>query len=276
MICKTCGIKNDNKNKFCTNCGDELFLNNEPDLSKCSQCGYENEPANKFCINCGGELMSLSKNIKGSDPENFICPDCGVGNETGSKFCVSCGAKLKNDAGNKTYKADNNNFQKRKNKRLEHHNAYGKGSHNKNIRVINRKTINLKPLWITIGVIIGSIIIVGTFNQIFHKEPQQQVEIPLETKSSDPIIEAAVYNIASKFVCSCKSCDQLPLESCKCGIAVEERQFIRNYLEQKQKPDDIVIALANKYGWLKSEFAVKYKVDQSEVWNPDQIGLRTN
>lgn len=237
---------------------------------KCNSCGFNNDGDSKFCINCGNELTQIS------EPENLFCQNCGFENEKDNRFCINCGAKLKNDAGNKTHKADNNNFLKKKSKRIEQHNAYGKGRHNKNIQATNRKTINLKPLWITIGVIIGSIIIVGTFNQIFNKKLQQQVEIPLETKSSDPIIEAAVYNIASKFVCSCKSCDQLPLESCKCGIAVEERQFIRNYLEQKQKPDDIVIALANKYGWLKSEFAVKYKVDQSKVWNPNQIGLRTN
>ena len=104
----------------------------------------------------------------------------------------------------------------------------------------------------------------------------KQVEIPVETKSSNPVVEATVYEIASKFVCSCQTCDELPLESCKCARAVEERQFIRDYLEQNQKPDDIVVTVANKYGWLKSEFASKYKVDQSKVWNSSQIGLKNN
>ena len=76
--------------------------------------------------------------------------------------------------------------------------------------------------------------------------------------------------IASKFICSCGTCNNQSLEVSTCDVAIEERQLIRSYLEQYKKPDDIVIAVANKYGWLKPEFASIYKVDASKTWNPKE------
>lgn len=231
----------------------------------CNTCGTNNNQENKFCSNCGSELISTS----GS--ENLVCQDCGSVNETDNKFCINCGADLENDTINKTHH-DANNFKKKKHKRYETHNAYGKGVHKKNNA--GEKTLNLKPLWISVGIAVIVIIIVVA-NNIKNNNPSGQVEDIVEIKSSNPAIESQVYAIASKFVCSCQSCNQLPLESCKCGIAVEERQFIRVYLEKNKKPDDIVVALANQYGWLKAEFASEYKVDKSKVWSRGQTGLKT-
>ena len=132
----------------------------------------------------------------------------------------------------------------------------------------NSKTRNLKPLWITGGIIIGSILIVISFDLIFHKYSNIK-EFQIETKSSNPAIEAQVTAIASKFICSCqtKDCANSSLETCTCGTAVEERQFIRADLEQNKKPDNIVVELANKYGSLKPEFKSKYNVDPDKIWN---------
>ncbi len=233
---------------------------------KCKSCGFNNDGNNKFCINCGGELISES------EPENLFCMNCDFENETDNKFCSNCGSELENDTINKAYQGDAN-FKKKKNRRNEIHNPHGQGKHKKNNT--ERKTLNMKPVWISVGIAAVVIIITVAYN-IKNNKVQDQVETIVETKSSDPVVESQVYAIASKFVCSCQSCDQLPLESCKCGIAVEERQFIRSYLEKNQKPDDIVVTLANQYGWLKAEFAAQYKVDKSKVWNNDQIGLRKN
>lgn len=80
----------------------------------------------------------------------------------------------------------------------------------------------------------------------------------VETALKDPALEAKVLEIASKFICSCGTCGEKPLEICTCNTAAEERQFIRNYLQQGQPPEQIIAALNNTYGWLKPEFAAKY------------------
>ncbi|MCZ7616378.1 MAG: hypothetical protein M5T52_23185 [Ignavibacteriaceae bacterium] len=128
----------------------------------------------------------------------------------------------------------------------------------------------MKLLWITVGVVIGSVILAISFDLIFR--PQTK-DIPVETKSANPVIEAKVFEIASKFVCSCGSCNEEPLETCKCSTAVDERQFIRDYLQENQKPDDIILAVANKYGWLEAEFASTYNVEASKVWNPNPLEI---
>ncbi len=232
---------------------------------KCNNCGFNNDGDNKFCINCGSELTPVS------ETQNLFCQNCGFENENDNRFCIKCGAKLKSQQDSKRYD-DNKNSGRKKNKRNEVHNPYGKGLHKKNNA--DGKTLNLKPLWISAG-IAAVLIIIVIANNIKNNSSPGPVEDIVETKSSNPAIESQVYAIASKFVCSCQSCNQLPLESCKCGIAVEERQFIREQLERNQKPNDIVVALANQYGWLKAAFASEYKVDKSKVWDPGQTGLKT-
>lgn len=189
------------------------------------------------------------------------CTSCGFINDDNNKFCSNCGSELSSGKGKSTGSKSKYRL--------------GENMHKKNIHNFNSKTPNLKPLWITVGIVIGSILIAISFDLIFHKYPNGK-EFPVESKSSNPVIEAQVTAIASKFICSCqtKECAETSLEACKCDVATEERQFIRGNLvpkaslrEKNLKPDDIVVALANKYGFLKSEFASKYKVNQSKVWN---------
>ena len=138
----------------------------------------------------------------------------------------------------------------------------------RNIHSLKSNIPNLKPLWITVGVIIVSIFIAISFDLVFHKYPNGE-RSAIEIKSSTPAVEAQVPAIASKFVCSCGTteCNFTSLESCTCSTAAEERQLIRSKLEKNEKPDDIVVDLANQYGFLKSEFASKYKVDPKKVWH---------
>ncbi len=181
------------------------------------------------------------------------CKNCGFDNDVNNKFCSNCGSEL-HSFKVKTAKAKPKFYSvKKKNMR--------------NIHGLKSDTPNLKTLWITVGVVIVSIFIAISFDLVFHKYPNSD-RSSVETKSSNPAIEAQVNAIASKFVCSCgtKECANQSLETCTCDIAVNERQFIRTKLEKNEKPDDIVVDLANKYGFLKSEFASKYKVDPSKVW----------
>jgi hypothetical protein len=124
-------------------------------------------------------------------------------------------------------------------------------------------------------VIAVSLLAVVALNSLFNKDVDSQY--PLETKSSNPLVEAEVFNIASKFVCSCGTCNEESLEVCKCGRAIEERQFIRDYVERNQKKENIVYALASKYGFLKSQFAGEFKqVDKSKIFETNQIIIPNN
>lgn len=243
MICNTCGISNSKENKFCTNCGEELIPVDNNIYNACHKCGAENEPENKFCISCGNKLIVTGSQNKSA--QQFHTP-----------------TKIKED---KIYHQINNPG-KFVQKTKFHKNKSNGNSRNRSIQ----KFKGMKALWITVGVVIMSLIIASAFDLIFRPEKK---EVPFELKSSNPVIEAKVFEIASKFVCSCGTCNEESLEVCKCERAVEERQFIREYLEQNQKPEDIVIVVANKYGWMKSEFASNYKVDPSRVWNPNQLQI---
>lgn len=235
MICNTCGTNNKEGNKFCINCGEELVETESISGNNCSNCGAENNADNKFCISCGYQLNQSTEQIKNFTGQNI---------------------------------PNTNTYKKRKSKKQLRRESKRSIKRNQARRSSNFK--NLKLLWITVGVVIGSVILATSFDLIFR--PQTK-DIPVETKSANPVIEAKVFEIASKFVCSCGSCNEEPLETCKCATAVDERQFIRDYLQENQKPDDIILAVANKYGWLEAEFASTFNVDRSKVWDPNQLIL---
>jgi len=229
MICNYCGLKNNKENKYCINCGEELTIDESPDLISCSKCGFDNDLENIFCISCGNKLQH----------------------------------KAEKDYPH-SYQHTKNMIQPVKAERSKNHHI---------VQKFNKNSFkNIKTLWIT-GVVIAAVLIITVFLPILNKTPDKK-ETSFskgisEWKSSNPAIEAKVYEIASKFVCSCGNCNEESLEVCKCERAIEERQFIRGDLEQNQKSEDIVVAVANKYGWMKAEFASTYKVDPSKVWNPN-------
>lgn len=235
MICNTCGINNHEGNRYCTNCGEELIETLTSSANNCPGCGAENNLDNKFCISCGHQLNQIIEERKIHTVQSK--PNSNLSKKGKSK---------------KQLRREAKNSLKRKQARK------------------TNSIKNLKLLWITVGVVIGSVILATSFDLIFR--PQIK-DLPIELKSNNAVIEAKVYDLASKFVCSCGSCNEEPLESCLCPTAVEERQFIRDYLEKNQNADDIVIALANKYGWLKAEFASEYNVDVSKIWNPNPLEI---
>ena len=231
MICTNCGSRNVNGNKFCTNCGVELDHFESTPYLHCSKCGYDNDQENKFCTSCGNKLQHKTSEILNHK------------HNKSSKHKIKYEHK-QNRSINEIHSADRSNSKK------------------------------IKIFWIATGAAVTIILCIAVFIETSNNNfDKNEFPIPKgisEVKSNDPMIEAKVYEIASKFVCSCGSCNEESLEICKCERSIEERQFIRDYLQQNQKPDAIVIALANKYGWMKAEFASIYNVDKSKIWNSNK------
>ncbi len=223
----------------------------------CKKCGADNTDENKFCTNCGNELP------KENQQQKNICESCGSENMPTNKYCTICGEELSAPEGVKN-EPQRQNLQRRRtyNEKKYKNNIYPSAVKKKNFWGI---TIGVKPLLIAIVVLLISIGIIAVVNSWSYKS--EDVQYPPESKSSNPVVEAKVFDIASRFVCSCGSCGEQSLEKCKCATAVEERQFVRDYLEKKNKPEEIIVALANKYGYLKSEYAKTYNVDDSKTWS---------
>lgn len=116
--------------------------------------------------------------------------------------------------------------------------------------------------------LIGFIILCFTFisTLVIISPVKDSKHSHVETKSSSQAIEAKVFKIASMFRCSCKKCPIESLEVCKCNRAIEERNFIRKYTEQNETLDKVVVAIAERYGFLKAEYASNYDVDKSKIW----------
>ena len=221
----------------------------------CKRCGIGNADDNKYCINCGNELT------KENQPKKSICGSCGSENKLTNKFCTVCGEKLV---------AQDNIKSGHDKQKHQHHNKNNKRNDHiytpsKDYKKRTRMAVGVKPLLIAAGVLFISLLTVALLNNWFVKNDDDRY--PKESKSSNPVVEAKVFEIASKFVCSCGSCGEQSLEKCKCATAVEERQFVRDYLERKSKPEDIVVALADRYGYLKAEYAKEFKVDSPKTWS---------
>lgn len=224
----------------------------------CNFCGTNNSQENKFCSNCGEE--SVAANNSGLN----VCSHCGAENDKDNSFCIACGNKISTGF----YKSEHSDQPNRNYKQNRREISKKVLNNNKKSRHQFNSSNSLKTLWIIVGTVIVTVLLLISFDLIFRNDSNK---IPIDKVSSNPVIEAKVFEVASKFVCSCGTCNEESLEACACGRAVEERQFIRGYLEQNQKPDDIVVAVANKYGWMKAEFASNYKVDVSRVWKPSQL-----
>jgi hypothetical protein len=102
--------------------------------------------------------------------------------------------------------------------------------------------------------VVGVFVFIAGMELFVKKQPMPLPQL-VETGSSDAGLEGRVLEIASKFVCSCGTCGEKPLDICTCNRAVEERQFIRDYLGQGQESEQVIVALNDAYGWIKPEFA---------------------
>ncbi len=201
---------------------------------KCHECGTSNPDGALFCASCGVKLEKQP-----SLKPMIDCPICGVKNVANEKYCMACGAELRRHHG-------------------KHHGAHSHQS-KRNKKREQRRGVRFKwtPATIAIVLIGGVVAFIGFMELVVKKEPPPPPDF-VEIKTNDPRLEAKVKDVASKFICSCGTCGEKPLETCTCNTAAEERQFIRNYLQAGQTPEQVITAVTNTYGWLKPEFAAMY------------------
>lgn len=224
---------------------------------KCKRCGTINAAENKYCTNCGNELP------KENQVQKNICDSCGSENNLTNKFCTDCGEKLRIHGKVNAEPAEQDNRHKNKENQIKN-----KNNKHSSFEIKSKKAsigVGFKPLLTTIVVLLAVIIVIAIMNNWSDKD--ENAQSPREAKSSNPVVDLAVFDIASKFVCSCGKCGEISLEKCKCPTAIEERQFVRDYFERKKKPEEIVVALANRYGYLKAEYAKEFNVDNSNTWS---------
>lgn len=203
----------------------------------CQECSTTNKDDAKFCSNCGAELHRA-----GSHHELKRCFHCGFENERDARFCASCGIEMKRPHPQPAHK--------------DHH-------HEPKLPKKKEKRVDTGLKWhpALVGLlIIGGVTIFLTLPYIRENPPgrKSQTVPPIERRSGDPKVEARVLQIASKFICSCGTCGEQPLDICTCNRAVEERQFIRNYLQAGQSNEQIIVTLNSMFGWIKPEFAARY------------------
>ena len=79
-ICPRCGNSNALSARFCSRCGGQLKVPEEPIV--CRKCHTRNSPMANFCRNCGSSLKTNSK--------TKICPRCGK-EVSGDQTVCNCG-----------------------------------------------------------------------------------------------------------------------------------------------------------------------------------------
>ena len=222
----------------------------------CTNCGAQNNDENKFCVSCG---ITLEKKL---EQDKKFCPECGIENQLNSKFCINCGTELNFKQSNKA-PVEHVNINKKKQQKHKQHKKYVQ---EKNFNLID----DIKKHKIAAAVVI--VVIGYLLIQVIPQEPEvrnvtsrfPQTNVPVNTGNTK------LNEIASKFVCSCGTCGELSLETCTCPTAKEEHSLINTMLSQNISTDEIVVAVAKKYGWLKSEYYPQYKqLDKSKVWFGD-------
>lgn len=184
----------------------------------CPNCNNRIINDSRFCSNCGHSL-------------EIKCPKCNSALSFNMKYCKDCGTLLIPDLSIRQQKKLNINHNKKKKKQIQK-------SSNK-IKIIS-----------AFIVLIGIILVFQ-----FSNDKQEDQHFSLnEIKSNDVFTELKVIEIASKFNCSCGTCGVTPLETCTCNTAIQERQYIRNALQNGQTSQKITEEIQNNYGSMKPEF----------------------
>ncbi|MEJ5352050.1 MAG: zinc ribbon domain-containing protein [Melioribacteraceae bacterium] len=236
---------------------------------KCNKCDFDNNIENNFCINCGNRLD------KNEHSEEIICEFCGAVNELTNNYCTSCGENLKSPSSKNLEESSANQqlrYSKPHNKKkIKHYNVINNQHRLTSQKHLLEKKLNFKPLLVSIVIFIISYLVYVIIDSQLDKKNLYEQKV-FEVKSSNPAVETQVYEIASKFACSCGTCGEESLEKCTCPRAIEERQFIRDYVVTNQKREDILLAVANKYGFLKSQYASEVKgIDKSKIFEPKRL-----
>ena len=124
-------------------------------------------------------------------------------------------------------------------------------------RVSDVKTGSTRIGWVVASVV-ALIISAGLIAKIVFVNNDAPVNIKQNASILSPDIvnnDARVQLVASRFRCACGGCGELPLDECTCDMprgAVEEKNFIRNKLQQGLTVDQVVKAVDEKYGHMKT------------------------
>jgi ribosomal protein L40E len=197
----------------------------------CSECDHINLNNAKFCSECGHDLSSDSKSLN-----SRICHECGQENNKEAHFCRNCGEGLNRQAPQKKVKVKKSISNKQASKKPQSTSSFFR-----------------YPLLL----VIGGLILLFLFIDNNDKEVPTRGKSPIQPTSQDFSLEGNVIEVASKFTCSCGSCGEEALETCTCGTAEQERNFIRRELKRGKSVSQAVLAVNDRYGHLKPEFAGK-------------------
>ncbi len=206
----------------------------------CRKCGVPNNDDAKFCRACGAELhQQLDRHHRRR------CPFCDFENPKDARFCAHCGAEAQQHHPPSSQHSGKPTQSKKK-----------KGDDD--TKLLPKEWIsNWRTGMVGIVIIAGTLLLIGSM-YLFSPQENRKAPVITEARSSDQGMEIQVTAIASKFICSCGTCGELPLETCECNTAVQERQFIRTSLQSGQSPDQIVLAVNKTFGWMKPQYAAKH------------------
>ncbi len=206
---------------------------------KCNKCGIENSRESKFCTECGTELSTVS--VGKITTDSFYCNQCGTKNTETSNFCVKCGNKLQNGKPN----------QRKKSSARNNHNRTRKIHNQKRLAILDMVQEN--KTFAVIGlVVVGFLVVLFLPNNKTSTNPRNY--IPNSSTGFAGLTGSRLNDIASKFICSCGTCDELPLETCGCPTANGEKAFIQSQMNTNKSDAQIIKAVYSKYGWIKPQF----------------------
>jgi len=200
---------------------------------KCNKCGIENSSESKFCTGCGAELKTAA--------DSFYCTQCGTENKKNSNFCVKCGTSLRKGKNNSRKKTVVKNHRSRSRKIQP-----------------QKRLVLLDMIQENKTLAIVGLVVVGFLVVLFLPDNKTSINsrnyIPNSSDGFAGLAGSRLNDIASKFICSCGQCDELPLETCSCPTAKEEKAFIQTQMNDKKSDSQIIKAVNAKYGWIKPQF----------------------
>ncbi|MCB0752731.1 MAG: zinc-ribbon domain-containing protein, partial [Ignavibacteriae bacterium] len=182
----------------------------------------------------------------------MICNKCNSQNKENANFCEECGSPLTIQASSRRVKRNP----------LRPHKTTKIKNTKPNLTILNY-LMSHKQIWVFVSIFLTIFIVLVAINFNNSNNSNNNRGRFLDIASKNPIIEAKVFEIAANFVCGCGSCNEESLEICKCSYAVEERQFIRDYLEQNRNSTEIITAMTSKYGGLKPDVSTANDNKQS-------------
>lgn len=121
------------------------------------------------------------------------------------------------------------------------------------------------------ALVVGAAVLVWNHERPFHARPANLTSHASTTATAAPALDPAVSRVASRFVCSCGTCGEKPLDICDCSRAKEERAFIQDQLGQGRSEAEAAEALNQKYGALKSALAGSVAKPASRTAADDRI-----